>query len=567
MWRSRSFVAVLLVVLLAGCAGVPTSGPVEHHTPQSNGLGSDVRVDPLPPADGASQLLVVEGFLHAMSVYQAGYTVARQYLTEAASQAWHPEAGVQVYTETDPPVESEQGVALSGMLVGTVDPAGVYLPVNTPLRRSFALMKNSAGQWRISNPPDGLLVSRYLFSTNFTSLNLHYLDAAGTVLVPDPRYFATGEQSLAAALRAQLDGPSEWLAPAVRTPETREVVVDSALVDTDGLLDIRLGNGAEQLSVEDRQTVLAQLAYTLTELPQVTSIKVSGNGQLWRSEHGQDEIRPDLFPQLSPANVSAPRSLFVAKEGKLQRLRNSEEWNDLETVEVNLPTPEAFAVRTDLMEVAAITEKGGRLAVASVNSGKTRELRSGQGLLRPAYARNGELWSPATSGLSGLRVYRDGIAQKIELADVPGGQLVAAALSPDGARIALVVRRGNGVEVGLAVVERSDSGILLAGWRSLDLTLNAATAGTALDVGWASESELLVLRTGGALEVSVTRQSQDGSTSTDLGPSESAALTRLAVMAGRQAVALTNGGVAYRFDGEFNWSLVFTAVDAVAYSG
>ena len=197
---------------------------------------------------------------------------------------------MQVYTETDPPVESEQGVALSGMLVGTVDPAGVYLPVNTPLRRSFALMKNSAGQWRISNPPDGLLVSRYLFSTNFTSLNLHYLDAAGTVLVPDPRYFATGEQSLAAALRAQLDGPSEWLAPAVRTPETREVVVDSALVDTDGLLDIRLGNGAEQLSVEDRQTVLAQLAYTLTELPQVTSIKVSGNGQLWRSEHGQDEI-------------------------------------------------------------------------------------------------------------------------------------------------------------------------------------------------------------------------------------------------------------------------------------
>ena len=130
-----------------------------------------------------------------------------------------------------------------------------------------------------------------------------------------------------------------------------------------------------------------------------------------------------------------------------------------------------------------------------------------------------------------------------------------------------MVRRGNGVEVGLAVVERSDSGILLAGWRSLDLTLNAATAGTALDVGWASESELLVLRTGGALEVSVTRQSQDGSTSTDLGPSESAALTRLAVMAGRQAVALTNGGVAYRFDGEFNWSLVFTAVDAVAYSG
>ena len=68
--RSTNWVAMpmALLLMLAGCATVPTSGPVEHHTPQAAGVNSGVHVDPLPPANGASQLLVVEGFLHAMGV-------------------------------------------------------------------------------------------------------------------------------------------------------------------------------------------------------------------------------------------------------------------------------------------------------------------------------------------------------------------------------------------------------------------------------------------------------------------------------------------------------------------
>ena len=74
-----------LSLLLAGCASVPTSGPVAHHTPQAASVDGGVRVDPLPPSEGASQLLIVEGFLHAMSTYQPGYAVARQYLTDAVA--------------------------------------------------------------------------------------------------------------------------------------------------------------------------------------------------------------------------------------------------------------------------------------------------------------------------------------------------------------------------------------------------------------------------------------------------------------------------------------------------
>ena len=106
MFRSaRTIGALVAVALLAGCATVPTSGPVDRHTPQATGVNSGVRIDPLPPADGASPLLVVEGFLHAMSVYQPDYAVARQYLTPSASAAWHPESGVQVYADGVPPAE------------------------------------------------------------------------------------------------------------------------------------------------------------------------------------------------------------------------------------------------------------------------------------------------------------------------------------------------------------------------------------------------------------------------------------------------------------------------------
>ena len=125
--RSTSWVAgpVALLLMLTGCATVPTSGPVEHHTPQAAGVNSGVHVDPLPPANGASQLLVVEGFLHAMGVYQPNYAVARQYLTVPASNTWSPESGVQIYADGPAPSDAAPGV-LVAPLVGSIDGTGVY---------------------------------------------------------------------------------------------------------------------------------------------------------------------------------------------------------------------------------------------------------------------------------------------------------------------------------------------------------------------------------------------------------------------------------------------------------
>nr|WP_300144112.1 LpqB family beta-propeller domain-containing protein [Propionicimonas sp.] len=586
--RTRWLAAALGVLLaLGGCATVPTSGPVEHHTPQANGVNSGVQVDPLPPSDGASQLLVVEGFLHAMSVYQPDYEIAREYLTEAASNAWHPEAGVQIYADGYPPTEYNQTVALPAPLSGKLDATGRYQPVSgdsapgyAPGKsnvHNFTLVKNDAGQWRINNPPEGLLVSRYVFTTNFVAVNLHFLDAGGDVLVPDPRFFAAGDQALDAAVAAQLAGPSEWLAPAVRKVDTKGVTVLGVDVDDAGVAGVALGGSADRLPEDQRRTLLAELVYTLSAFTQVGAIRVAADGQAWRDDTGQAMVRRDTFSELAPAGAVS-RAFFLVKDHKLQRLHDTSDWDKFAVVNTPLARPEQVAVSRDLTGFAVIAQKGTRLQTAQAGSTKVHNLRTGTGLLRPSFSRTGELWSPAASGLSGLQVFRG--EQRLPVTvespekspNLVNQPVVAMSLSPDGVRVAMILRRGGNTVVGLARVQRgADGGVILGGWRSIDVAATAGTAGKALDLGWVTETKLLVLQSsdsgaGESETSSVVQVSEDGATATDIGPSETANLTQLAVAPGRAVALGANGGV-YRLDGEFNWNLVIAAVDAVAYSG
>jgi hypothetical protein len=565
MFRSRSLAGAVVATLLAtGCAAVPTSGPVERHTPQATGVNSGVHVDPLPPADGASQLLVVEGFLHAMSVYQPDYAVARQYLTASANRAWRPDSGVQVYADGSPPTEYNQSVFLQAQVTGALDAHGSYTPRLDSISHNFDLVKDTSGQWRISNPPPGLLVSRYVFSTSFVAVNLHFLDTTGTVLVPDPRFFAAGDQALAAAVRAQLDGPSQWLAPAVRTPE-KGISVGSVSVDGTGTADVVLGGTADGLTVEQRRALLAAFAYTLDNFAQVSSVRVTASGQVWRDDLGQVLVSAQNYGQLSPVG-SSTRVLFLVHDRKLERLRDPSAWNDFVAVQNGLTRPEQIAVSADLTQLAATSQRGTRLETGAPGSDKVKLVRTGTGLLRPMFARNGELWSPAVSAPSALQAFKGDQRVRLTVSGLPRVPVRAFALSPDGARVALVLRQAGRDVVGLARVERTEGATRVTGWRPVELALTTGGSSSAVDLAWISETELGVLRTSDG-QTSVVKVSEDGASATDIGPSETAAINRLAAVPGGTPVALGDSGTLYRFDGEFNWNAAVTGVDAAAYSG
>lgn len=218
----RRLVALLAAgMVLAGCATIPTSGPVLEG-PRLEGESSDqiIRVIARPPQPGMTPAQVVTGFVQASASFDDDHAVARLYLTPEAAAAWRPEAGTTVYDGTptisvEGPVDAESGasttVELSAAEAGRISDDGRY-QVSAPSRRitpSF-LLTSINGQWRIASPPSGLLLSRADVDRAFRSYSVYFFDPSFTTVVPDPRLFPVSGQGAATTLtRALINGPSD----------------------------------------------------------------------------------------------------------------------------------------------------------------------------------------------------------------------------------------------------------------------------------------------------------------------------------------------------------------------
>jgi Lipoprotein LpqB beta-propeller domain/Sporulation and spore germination len=566
MRRRPLLVGVLAAaVLIAGCTTVPTSGPVTEHSMEPSGAVTGVRVAPLPPADGATKLLIVEGFLHAMSNSESDYRVAREYLTEAAAKSWKPQSGVQIYADGYPPTETDQTVVLVAPLTGLIDAGGVYRPESGQLRQDFGLVKNSNGQWRISRPPDGLLMSRYLYSTGFTAVDVEFEARTGASMVPDPHHFPDDGTAVSHAAQAVLDGPSPWLAPIVVARQAGEFTLGSVEVSDFGTATVSLSNGSE-VSDDRRALLLSEMTYTLCSFPDIGTIRVVVDGQAW-THAGSAELSPSDFADLDPADSAQPKLAFSVSGGKLIRQSSPDNWSDLVEVRSGLPDTGALAVTRDLSRWAITTTDKTQLITGNAGGKIARPLRSGTGLLRPSFARNGDLWSPVAANLAGLRVYREGKQVSVTVSGMPTSAVRGLAIAPDGSRAAVILGRGSSAMVGLARVSYSDEGILISGWAPIDIDLIGLDAVDLLDLGWSSISELALLRRDPQQQVGAVLISQDGSTMSDIGPSDAIRLNSLLVVPGRDPLGLSSTGSLYRFDGEFNWFVVGTEVSAAAYSG
>lgn len=563
MIRPLRGVSLLLVaVLSAGCTSVPTSGPVTEHSLEPSGAVTGVRVAPLPPADGATKQLIVEGFLHAMSTSESDYRVAREYLTEAAAKAWQPQSGVQVYADGYPPTETDQTVVLIAPLSGAIDSGGVYRPVSGQLRQDFGLVKNSDGQWRISRPPAGLLMSRYVYSTGFLGVDIEFRARDGLSMVPDPHHFPNDQNAPLHAAQAVLDGPSAWLAPVVASRRGAKLTLSSVVVNG-GIAAVTLGS-TTPMDPTQRDHLLSELTYTLCGFGEITAVRVIAGGQEW-SHEGRSELSPGDFAGLDPGDSARPKLAFQLARGKLERQSSPESWSDLIEVRSGLPKASSLAVSRDLTRWAVVSAAGTEL-ITGAATGKVSRLRVGRGLLRPSFARNGDLWSPAAAGLSALRIFRDGKAVPLIITGMPAGTVRSVAVALDGSRAALVLGRGPSATVGLARVTYSPGGVTLSGWAPVNTNLLGVGATDLLDVGWSSISELALLRRD-PQQVGAVLISQDGSGVSDIGPSDALRLQSVSVVPGRDPLGQSATATVYRFDGEFNWFLVSTEVNAVTYSG
>lgn len=236
---------VASAVLLTGCgalppsltAQVPTTGPIQQ--------GARVNLDPKDqfirviargPRDGMTPTQIVQGFLDASASFDGDHEVARQYLTGTANSRWLPGLQVSIYDGAAVVTSSGNSVTLTASQAGRIDEIGRYSvsPPGEELRGNFQLVREDA-QWRIDRLPQGLLLSASDVDRAYRSLAVYFFNPSFAALVPDARMIPVlGPGQGTTLVRYLLDGPSDWLAPAVRTGFPDGVGLNIEAVPIDG---------------------------------------------------------------------------------------------------------------------------------------------------------------------------------------------------------------------------------------------------------------------------------------------------------------------------------------------
>jgi len=554
------------LLLLAGCVAVPVSGPVERHSPAQQQVNPGVEIAPVPPAQGASPGLIVEGFLHAMATYQTGYTIARQFLTPLASDGWQPETGVEIYAGGYPPQVSDSGVVLTAPLVGRLDAQGTFTPAIavTQYLHDFGLMRDADGQWRISQPPRGLLISQSLFASTWTRSDVCFWDATGAVLVPDPRFVLKGAMGMVSTARVLLQGPSLGAQEAYRRPLGARVDVTGVSLSANGVANVELAGAAGDLNAEARRKLAAELVWSLSSLEGVAGVRVRSGGAVWEVGGTGGTFTTSDFEQGAPVQAATSDEVFVVHDGAVQRVGWDAAPADAQPLGGTFNRVGSIAARPDGQVLAAITDGGTRVRTLPVREGAGRVDLTGDGFSLVRWTRQGELLVvlQASRG-SRMKLLREGREVPINTDGLPVGRVRSLAVAPDGVRVALVIEEQGRPVLGIAALVRSAQGVRFVGWREMSGAAWAPPTQRPIDVGWSGVADLLVL-----LAVSTTPKvvsvDSEGAIAAELGPTDSAASAQLAVSSSGHAVVRGSDGQTWRFVDEFTWEPWLTKVQQVS---
>lgn len=484
---------VAVAVGLAGCVSIPTSGPIES--------GEVVITEPAAlialandPDPGAGPDQIIGGFLSAVDagLYDE-FQTARKYLTLPASSRWDPRARVVVYEGGVPEVEEQDdGTYLVSVPVAAVlDRGGRYeeAPPSTREVLTMEVEESATGEWRVSTPPDGVLVSTPTFEQIYRRTPVYFASRDRTHLVPDVRWFPSRYQATS-AVEALLSGPSPWLRDVVDTgaPEGARLSATAVTV-TRGVAQVDLTSQGRPGSPADRALLQAQLEATLERLPGVlvNEVQVTVGGVATETPLVPELVR-DPTPDSGPYLVT-DEGLAVLDTGGVRLLPDAPDLADLEVG--------ALAVTPD-GRVRAALDGGRRVVLLPADGSAPRVLHEGRALVAPTADRSGWVWSGERSSAGSLTAVRaTGTLAEVTAEWLDGRTVHAVRVARDGARVAVVSSSGPDAATTLdvAAVVRAEDGTP----RMLGAPLTLGPAVTEVtQVRWLDESTLVVLAGSGS---------------------------------------------------------------------
>ncbi|MBU4335272.1 MAG: hypothetical protein KJ548_01750 [Actinobacteria bacterium] len=548
----RRGVALVLVVaaLLSGCAGIPTSGEVN---------AGDVEVDdstgvvalPEGPQAGATPRAIVEGFMLAGSAGLSGdFSVARQFLAGEAAQSWDPSAGTTVASQTTLSQSGDSQFTASLDVIGKVDKAGRFAEAADARESVTFDLVEVDGEWRISEPPTGLVVSERVFQQQYRAAPLYFVTLDGAELVPDVRYYPV--RNLATSvIQGLLAGPSPWLQDAVTTavPDGIELKPEVVTIGSDGTAQVVLQPAATVIAAPDRGLLLAQITRSL-DLPGIRAVSVRAgvDGTLLDGERAFTDTDVQV-----PVMLSGD-SLVQLADGAL-------------TPVPGVASLAGLGVRAPAVDLAGdvrVALSGTGTLVRLPTSGSDAVvLVSGDVLAAPSVDRFDWVWTARESQGDGLlAVGPQGQVVQLAADWLAGRTVTALRVSRDGTRVAVVSAGSSGTSVDVAGIVRDKSGAPA----SIGVSIQVGASLTAADqVVWIDASTLVVLgHVAGAAVLS--RVPVTGPTETL--PTVSDAVSVAADVGERTLLVATSEGDLRRYDGR-TWVEVAgaTQVSDPAYPG
>jgi len=494
-------VLILAALLLTGCGGLPTSGPVEAGEPiQAQEDERSVNVGSFGPRDGDDEVDIVGGFLANTGSYEPGYRVAREYLTQQAGTQWDPFSLIQVYDASVDYGLTKIGpgqVALTAPVVATVDAQGTYR--TSPPGQTTEIdvsLEQVDGQWRISAPPSGLLLSTFDFNREFASYDVFFFDPSGDVLVPDQVVLpARGTQSTL-LVGSLLDGPSSWLAPAVRTafPDGTQLGIQSVSIE-EGIAQVELTAQAKTAATIDKTRMAAQLAATLKQVPGVTSVAIQADGAPLVIPGSPDGVVEVATPSADPSTPAGASTVYAVRDGAVVTVLGDATQPVGGVLGTGQVRARSVGVSLDMRRAAVVDETGRTLLVGGFEGANAPvPAASGTDLSAPTWDRTGLVWvADRTGSVSRLLVSDGARADVVTGVDLSGSWVESVRMSPDGVRLLMVVRSEGRTKLLVGLVRRPEGDTVTAGIQLVSTREVPLDFSSVADAVWADTQKVSVL--------------------------------------------------------------------------
>lgn len=573
---------------LTGCAGVPTEGPVERVNSPGSAAGQDpIDVNPRPPEPGASRELIVAGFLQAMSSSTDAYRSARAYLTDEAAQHWDPHAGALIYdSEFHKPTVDDDRAVLHAPLIATLDARGHHdLRGHGFLDHDFSLVK-VAGQWRVSAPPTGLLLSLFAFERGYHTTSIYFLGRVSGLVAPDVIHLPQAEANPTNAVKALLAGPPKGGAAADGSestwysgiPSSVELSSESISIDANGVATVPLNARAARLPPDELRVMAAQFTWTLSQFSQVSRVRfTAGGAPLTLADAAEDgTVSLDLFASMSAYENHDELAVTVVRGGTLQSLASDETFRPL-SGSLGTLRPSAIPSATPDRQWALVDQRRTGLWWWRTGARTARKLASGTAMVRPQITRDQTIWTVEDTGSVTPVVHAvtpAGRPRPVDATALRRTRIRAFSISPDMTRIAFILGEGEGSRLAMSTLGKDSSGMLVIGQPEVRVVAEMDPGMTiAIDVGWISQTKLMVIgRSAVGASGTPFELCCDGAEVTPVGQLTGANMVQLATVASADtvsAVVMTESGHVLRYEYRYRWTQLGedASITAVALSG